>query len=462
MAEPLRFPRTMGNTDALLWAMERDPVLRATTAAVTLLAEAPDRELLIEKLRRASLEIPRLRQRVVELPAWLSTPVWVRDPDFDLDYHVRWVRAPRDGSLRALLDLAASLAMQGFDRIRPLWEIVVVEDLADGRAALVQKLHHSVADGIAGLMLMQRVYDTAADAPLRQAESAEPAAGNDSAVRLGLEAIARRVARQPGEVRARAGRLLAAARSPVQWTRDTLAEAASMLPLLTPALEAMSPLMQRRSTRFRFESLCVPVDELQAAARAAQCKLNDAFLAALAGGWRLYHERHDVEVERLRVLVPINLRGAGGARAAAGNRLSLARIPIPIREPDPRRRMREIHELVARERARPAATWMEPIAALLNQLPSGLLTLALGSLSRSTDFVASCVPGPADPLYVAGARVDTLFAFGPPAGAAANLTLFRYVDEAAITINADAAAVPDSGVLAECMRDGFNEVTKLA
>src|SRR5207237_6950046 len=84
---------------------------------------------------------------------------WVADPDFDLHYHLRWVRSPDPGSLRTLLDLAQPLAMQGFDRARPLWEFTVVEGLADGKAALIQKVHHSITDGVGAIKLAMHMLD---------------------------------------------------------------------------------------------------------------------------------------------------------------------------------------------------------------------------------------------------------------------------------------------------------------
>lgn len=156
----------MSSADALFWRLETDPLLRSTASAIALLDRAPDRELLREKLQRATRAVPRLRQRVVASPLRYATPVWETDPYFDLDYHLRWVRAPGDRSLRAVQDLAVPLAMQGFDRTRPLWEFTVVEDLQDGHAAVIQKMHHAVTDGAAGVMLMQRIYDLQPDAPL--------------------------------------------------------------------------------------------------------------------------------------------------------------------------------------------------------------------------------------------------------------------------------------------------------
>ncbi len=97
-----------------------------------MLDRSPDRERLTDSLERATRLVLRLRQRVVSNPLSIAPPRWEVDPNFDLDYHLRWTRAGGDGSLRDLLDMAQPIAMQGFDRARPLWEFTVVDDLADG------------------------------------------------------------------------------------------------------------------------------------------------------------------------------------------------------------------------------------------------------------------------------------------------------------------------------------------
>src|SRR5205807_5536637 len=104
-----------------------------------------------------------LRQRVAPSPVIPAPPRWVVDVNFDLRYHVRFVRAPAPGTQRTLFDLAAIVGMQGFDRARPLWEFVVVEDLADGRAALIQKVHHSITDGVGGMKLAMMILDLEAE-----------------------------------------------------------------------------------------------------------------------------------------------------------------------------------------------------------------------------------------------------------------------------------------------------------
>ena len=110
--------------------------------------------------------MPRLRQRVVSNPLSIAPPRWEVDPNFDLDYHLRWTRAGGDGTLRDLLDMAQPIAMQGFDRARPLWEFTVVDGLADGRAALIIKIHHAITDGVGAIKIAMHLFDLERDAAL--------------------------------------------------------------------------------------------------------------------------------------------------------------------------------------------------------------------------------------------------------------------------------------------------------
>ena len=142
-----------------MWNLDKDPFLTSVFANVTVLDCVPDREYLRRKLGRAVQEIPRLRQRVVPAFGRLAPPTWEDDETFDLDYHLRWMGLPKPGDQRALLELATRLHQQPFERGRPLWEFVVVEGLSGGRAAMIQKLHHTVTDGVGGLRLAERFLD---------------------------------------------------------------------------------------------------------------------------------------------------------------------------------------------------------------------------------------------------------------------------------------------------------------
>ncbi len=148
-----------------MWRLEKDPYLSSTFANLSILDRAPDFDRLRRRMERATVAIPRLRQRVQSSPANITPPVWVDDPDFDIDYHVRRIALPAPGTMRQMLDLATLILVDPFDRTRPLWQFVVIEGLEDSRAVLVEKLHHTIADGEGSVQLSLQFFDFERDAP---------------------------------------------------------------------------------------------------------------------------------------------------------------------------------------------------------------------------------------------------------------------------------------------------------
>jgi diacylglycerol O-acyltransferase len=219
--------------------------------------------------------------------------------------------------------------------------------------------------------------------------------------------------------------------------------------------------MTKRSLSVQFHTMTVPLAEMKAAGRRAGGKLNDAFVAGIAAGWRRYHDRHGEPASALRMSMPINVR-TEATENVAGNQFAPARFPVPLTVVDPVHRMKVVRDLVGRARAEPALALTEPLANVLNRLHPDLTTGIFGSMLRGVDFVTSNVPGPPFPIYLSGARVLSQFPFGPMAGAAANITLLSYVDDLNIGINSDPAAVADPEVLLDCMQEGFDEILKTA
>ena len=460
MTDASRFEHRMSDSDALMWTIEKDPLLRSTIMAVALLDQAPDHARVRDKIERGLRMIPRLRQRAAAPPLRVAPPQWVVDPHFDLDYHLRYVNCPGEGSLRDLLDYAAPLAMQGFDRARPLWEFTVVEGMADGGAALIQKVHHSVTDGVGGMELAMMLLDLERDPtddpgpmePLTDAERPSPVA----LLREGLDHVRRR---QLGIARRAAATVPGVARDAVGSARAAVDAARSLGRLLTPVTEPLSPIMGGRSLSVHFDLLTAPLAETKAAAKQADGKLNDAFVAAVAGGLARYHERHGAPIDELRMTMPINIRVEG--QAAGGNQFVPARFPVPMNIADPVERMRVIRGLVTEQRAEPALAFTDAIAGVLNRLPTGAVTQLFGSMLKGIDFVTSNVPGAPFPVYLAGSRVEANFAFAPLSGAAANITLLSHIDEIQVGVNTDPAAVPDPDVFLACLQEGFDEIRKV-
>jgi WS/DGAT/MGAT family acyltransferase len=462
MARPIVFEHRMSDGDALLWNIEKDPLLRSTIVVVWLLDRAPDSARLHDKIERATRAIPRLRERVMANPLSIAPPRWEVDPYFDLSYHVRTVRVAGAGTLRDLLDLAQPLAMQGFDRARPLWELVVVEGLEAGRAALVMKLHHSVSDGVGLVRMTEHMVERQREPrgepePMPDAPAAEPPTHRQRF----LDAVGYEWRRQLG----RARRLVPALghvaagllRDPLGTAREASDLATSVGKLLRPVTEPLSPVMRGRSLSVRFDVLELPLAELKRAAKQAEGTVNDVFVAGVIGGLRLYHQAHGAPLEELRMTMPINIR-EGENETRAGNQFAPARFAVPVDIRDPVERVQAIGELVRTQRRKPSLGLIEDVAGVLNRLPTAVSTALFGSMLKGIDFVTSNVPGPRFDVYAAGARIDAVYGFGPLAGAALNVTLFSYRDEVRMGINSDPAAIPDPELLLECLTKGFSEV----
>jgi WS/DGAT/MGAT family acyltransferase len=464
--QTLRFEHRMRDADALAWSIEKDPMLRSTITAVLVLDGAPARPQVTARLERASRLVPRLRQRVVSSPWSLAPPRWEVDPYFDLDYHLRWTRAAGSEDLDQVLRAAEPIAMQGFDRDRPLWEMTVIEGLTDDRAAVIMKIHHSITDGVGAVKIGMVLFDLErrpAEPPpplppapvvhvLSRAERFRDAFGHERRRQLGM---ARRFPHAVGRA------LTRAAADPAATAQDVGATVASAARMLRPATTPLSPVMTGRSLSMHFDTLTVPLAETKAAAKRGGGKLNDAFVTAVARGFRYYHDKHGAAPEHLRMGMPINVRTAE-TQDLAGNQWAPTRFPVPIRVDDPLEHLQVIRGVIAAQRREPAVGLVEPLASVLYRLPTTLLAGLFGSMLRGVDFTTSNVPGVPVPLYFSGAKILAQFPLGPLSGAAANLCLLSYIDQLHIGVNSDLAAVPDPDVLHACLRTGFEDIAGLA
>jgi WS/DGAT/MGAT family acyltransferase len=455
----------MNASDALLWTNERDPMLRSTIISIMMLDRVPD----LDRFRQAvdlSLDrIPRLRQRVVLDPLGAAPPRWEYDPLFDVSYHYRRIRTAGTGTSRDLLDMAAVIAMQAFDKDRPLWEFYIVDGLEAERSALILKLHHSITDGVGMVQmtssLVERSRDGKPRSRLRDASLLEHSATGGAFERT-LRAIRHRARENLGVVsriaRAVPRGLERLLREPVAAAADVRQLVGSLRRVLQPVSVPMSPLMTGRSTSVHFDVLPVSLEGIKRAAKAANGTLNDAFVAAVAGGLRIYHERHGRPVDELRMTMPVNLRNDDERGRQAGNQFAPARFAIPVAIADPLERMRILHRRVIDQRAEPALLVIDDVSSVLARLPRSLSVGFLGSMLKAIDLVTSNVPGPPFTVYASGARVDSMVGFGPLSGSALNVTLFSYDGGIQLGINTDAAAIPDPDVLVACLKQGLDEV----
>lgn len=456
--------REMSDFETLMWRVESDPRLRSTVLGLYLLDQAPEWERLVAAHEWASRIIPRFRQRVVDPPLHLGAPAWVPDPDFDLGYHLRRVQVAQPGEFEQVLELAEQVAMTPFDRARSPWEAVLVDGLADGRAAYFLKVHHSVTDGQGGIQMLgllhSRSREPSPDKPMP--EPPEPQRATPVSV-LG-DQLVRRARSAPGDAAGILGRAAGLASRLVTRPDDAIAEASrfgrSLGRVLTPPPAEPSPLLRGRSLSWRFGTLEVGLDELKRAAKAAGGSLNDAFVAALLGGFRLYHEANGAEIAELPMAMPISLRR--GDHPMGGNRFAGARFAAPAGEPDPARRIRRVHDFVLTAREEPAIDALGMLAPALNLVPTPLVTRWYLAQTTDLDLQASNVAGIPYDVYMAGAKIERIYPFGPLPGCAVMAALVSHSGTCCIGFNMDPAAVTDAALFMRCQRKGLDEVLALA
>jgi diacylglycerol O-acyltransferase / wax synthase len=449
----------LSNTDTFTWSMESDPRLRSTIVSLVLLDRTPNWDKLVERFDLLSRTMPIFRKRVTASPV-PAPPRWKLDADFDLAFHLRRVTAPQPGTMDTLLDMARVAAMADFDRARPLWEVTLIDGLADGGAALLCKLHHALTDGIGAIQIAMTLFDRTEESHDRRLMPSTPiptAAGPLSGIRDMMSYDAGlATAVLTASLRAAPALLVNGIRRPVQTLSAVGSALASVYRTVRPISQPGSPIMRDRGKVRRLAALNVSTDTLHRAGAIAGGSLNDAFIAAITGGLRRYHEKHGKSVGDLSVSMPISLRTADDP--VGGNRVTLMRFDVPAAIADSAERIRAIHDRTLKMRSEKSLSYTQAIAGALNLVPRSYI----GSVLRHVDFVASDVPGIPIPVFLAGAAVRMQYAFAPTIGAALNVTLLSYVDTCAIGINMDTSAIPDPEVLYNCLVAGFDDVLALA
>jgi len=449
----------MRSSDAFTWAMESDPRLRSTVVTILLLKASPDWDDVRDRIDLITRKLPMFRQCVVESSP-PAPPRWERDPDFDLDFHIRRIAAPDPGTLDGVLEVARIAEMEDFDRARPLWTVTLIDGLEGGEAAVLCKFHHSLTDGVGGVQIGMTLFDLSELSGEPEPLPAPPEVVRPSWLRgyrdvFGYDAglVATTMA---GAIASAPKMIYNSIRRPVATVESATATAASIYRTVRPVNRTGSALIKNRTLARRLGVHQVPMPALREAAHRCGGALNDGFVAGLAGGLRRYHEFHGVPVNNLHLTMPISLRVDGDEMG--GNRITLMRFDVPVGLVDPVTRISAIHEQTAKVRHERSLPYTEWIAAALNLMPRWYI----GSILRHVDFLASDVPGIPVPVFLGGARVRMQYAFGPTIGSAVNVTLLTYVDTCALGIDVDTGAIPDYDVFYDCLVAGFDEVLACA
>lgn len=393
-----------------------DPNSHQHVGAVTLFEagplRAPDGGIDIDRVREyvaARLHlIPRYRQRLVRVPLGTRL-VWVDDDHFNIDYHVRHTSLPRPGDERQLKRLAARIVSQGLDRAKPLWEIWIVEGLADGRFALVAKTHHCMIDGISGVDLMAVLMSASPDEAIPAAPTWLPRPAPSRFALLRDEWL-----RRFGEPLAALRETPCALTSPLTMASRTLENVRALMETLGSTLWPASPTPFNRpiGPHRRFDWTSMELAAVKAVKDRLGGTVNDVVLATVAGALRRFFERRRINPDMLeiRANVPVSLRTAE-ERGTLGNRIALWMTDLPVGERDPLRRLQAVRATTTRLKESKQAMGAEVLAAVSEWTSSTLLALAVQLATRSRPFnlVVTNVPGPQIPLYLLGAPLQECY-----------------------------------------------------
>ncbi len=409
--------------------------------------------------------VPRYRQKLATPPLETGRPLWVDDPNFNLEYHVRHSALPAPGNEHQLFRLAGRIASQRLDRSKPLWEMWLVEGLEDDRFALISKTHHSLVDGVAGVDLATVLLDLERSPappsmelepwrPHREPSSAELVlAGVKGLVGTALELFERtlRAAAQPAR------------------SASVLAEAAEGLGELVwaglnPAPE--TPLNVEIGPHRRFQVVRQELAEYKEVKDALGGTVNDVVLAVVSGALARWLRSRKVRTEGLemRALVPVSVRRED-QRHTLGNQLTAMRGPLPVYITDPVARLRFIRQAMDGLKESKQAVGAATIARVNNLAPPTILAQAsrIQFSTRLFNLIVTNIPGPQFPLYLLGRRLQDLFpvAFLPQHHALA-VAIMSYDGGIDYGLLADYDALPDIDLIAEGIEESLAELLRAA
>ena len=411
--------------------------------------------------------LPRYRQRLsAEKPNVLSWPDWVDDDEFDITRHVRRAALPHPGGWEELLEWAGEFYSRRLDRTRPLWEIVLVENLSAGHWALATKTHHSMVDGVGSVDVAHLLLDVTPDAPHWTVEPPARPTGH-----LELPALPHWIPahRFTAAVKGATGAALDAAGAALhpRATAHRIVAAANVA--LRDELNAAphTTLNERLGTDRELRALRLSLDEAKAVKNALGGTVNDVVLAGVTGGLRalLQHRGEQLPQQGLRAMVPMNVRAAQEHGAELGNKITSLFVDLPVAEPDPEERYAKIAATTEKLKHSSAPEGAGGIVAGAALAPPVLHALFARSLfgTRLFNLTVTNVPGPQQTLYAFGAPLKTIYPLVPLAAEhAVGIAIASYDGQLCFGINADRDSVPDVDVLAEGIVASLAELQRLA
>jgi diacylglycerol O-acyltransferase len=409
--------------------------------------------------------VPRYRQKLAFPPIETGRPLWVDDPSFNLEYHVRNTALPKPGSELQLRALVARIFSQQLDRSKPLWETWLVQGLENGGFALISKTHHALVDGVAGVDLATVIFDmTPEPGEVEHEDRPWRPQPEPSALELAARGI-RGLVRTPFEL---AGRAVEAASHPTEAIGAVREVAEGLGEVVWAGLNPApdTPLNVPIGPHRRVVFLEQQLSSFKLVKDTFGGTVNDVVLSVVAGALRKWLRARGVRTEglELRALVPVSIRGETDA-GALGNRIAVMRGPLPVYIEDPVARLRVVKQAMDGLKQSKQALGAEMLTSVQQFAPPTVLAQAsrLNFSTRLFNLIVTNVPGPQFPLYVLGRELKDLYpvAFLPKDHALA-IAIMSYNGGIDFGLLGDYDAMPDLDRLGEFIEASLDELVTAA
>ena len=451
----------MGNADAAWLHMDRPTNLMVVNSVLWF-----DEPLDIERGRlimeeRLVNRYPRFRQRVAEPRLGIGPPYWEDDPDFDLDRHIHHVALPEPGDAAALQELVADLMATPLDRAKPLWDLYVVDGFGHG-TALISRMHHCIADGIALARLLFSLTDSEPDAGIASEEGGRLDGDGrlDTLARSALAGVhaaegtvheALELATHPrSEARNLAGRASADA--------GALAKLLLTLPDKGTVLKGRLGAPQRVAWSGE-----IPLSHVKTIGRQTGTTVNDVLIAAMTGALHRYLARRGSLVDEIRTMVPFNLRPLDQPLPRTlGNRFGLVYLTLPVGIDEPEERLKAVHERMDAIKHSPEGPISYGILGLIGRTPLPVEQRLLGVFTPKVTAVMTNVPGPREPVYFAGTRVAGVLGWVPAGGGiSTGVSIFSYAGGVVVGLRTNARLAPDPETIVTAFTEEVEELARV-
>jgi diacylglycerol O-acyltransferase / wax synthase len=457
-------PDRLSGLDSSFLHLESDVAHMHVAGCAVFDGAAPAYEVLVDQIVSRLHLVPRYRQRLAFVPFGQGRPVWVDDPHFNVSYHVRHTALPRPGDDEELKRLTGRVFSQALDRTRPLWELWLVEGLADDRFALLSKTHHALVDGISGVDIATVLFDSSPDPmPVAPPEHVWIPRPMPTDAQLLADALLERTT-VPNEIARGARSTLRGPRQVVSRLGGALAGVGALarVGLAAPP----SPFNVRIGPHRRFTWVQGELREFKQIKNALGGTVNDVVLAVVAGALGRYMRLHGHLTDGvvLRAMVPVSVR-ADVERGALGNRVAAMWAPLPVGVTDPVERLWELSDAMDGIKDSGQAVGAGVLTELTGFAPPTIMAQAarLQARQRFFNLVVTNVPGPQFPLYMLGRELSALFPMVPLAeNTALGIAIISYNGQLNFGLTADYDALADVETLAEELRASIEELVAAA